>query len=83
MLTHYDIPEADPTSWTIAAGLVDRELLLSLDDLAAMEQHTVRVTMEFFAGMATLLLFVLASACSGARPSEPRPGVRTGGRSVS
>ena len=47
VLTHYDIPEADPTSWAIAVtGLVDRELLLSLDDLAAMEQHTVRVTME-------------------------------------
>ncbi len=47
VLTHYDIPEADPASWAIAvSGQVDRELLLSLEDLAAMEQHTVRVTME-------------------------------------
>ena len=47
VLTHYDIPAADPASWAIAVtGQVDRERLLSLEDLAAMEQHTVRVTME-------------------------------------
>lgn len=47
MLTHYDIPAADPATWTVdITGMVDRELALSLEDLAAMEQHTVRVTME-------------------------------------
>jgi DMSO/TMAO reductase YedYZ molybdopterin-dependent catalytic subunit len=47
VLTHYDIPDADPASWTITVtGAVERELLLTLDELAAMEQHTVRVTME-------------------------------------
>jgi DMSO/TMAO reductase YedYZ molybdopterin-dependent catalytic subunit len=47
VLTHYDIPDADPASWTTAVtGLVERELLLTLEKLAAMEQHTLRVTME-------------------------------------
>jgi DMSO/TMAO reductase YedYZ molybdopterin-dependent catalytic subunit len=47
VLTHYDIPEADPAAWTIAVtGLVDHPLTLSLEHLGAMEHHTVRVTME-------------------------------------
>ncbi|MEO6509423.1 MAG: sulfite oxidase [Nocardioides sp.] len=47
VLTHYDIPPADPETWTLAlGGLVDRPLTLSLADLAAMTQHTVRVTLE-------------------------------------
>jgi len=47
VLTHYDIPDADPDSWTIAVtGLVDHQVTLSLATLAAMRQHTVRVTME-------------------------------------
>lgn len=47
VLTHYDIPEADPQTWQIAVtGCVDRERAFSLADLATLEQHTVRVTME-------------------------------------
>jgi DMSO/TMAO reductase YedYZ molybdopterin-dependent catalytic subunit len=47
VLTHYDIPEADATSWTVSlTGVVDHPLSLSLDDLDAMTQHTVRVTLE-------------------------------------
>ena len=47
MLTHYDIPDADPDSWSVGiVGLVDRPLDLSLADLDAMTQHTVRVTLE-------------------------------------
>ena len=47
VLTHYDIPFADPATWTLSVGgLVERPLTLSLADLAAMTQHTVRVTLE-------------------------------------
>jgi DMSO/TMAO reductase YedYZ molybdopterin-dependent catalytic subunit len=47
VLTHYDIPDADAQSWAVTVtGAVERDLLLSLEDLATMEQHTVRVTME-------------------------------------
>lgn len=47
VLVHYDIPDADPDSWTLTLrGLVEHELGLGLADLAAMTQHTVRVTME-------------------------------------
>ena len=47
VLTHYDIPDADPATWQVAVtGLVERGLVLGLEDLAAREQHTVRVTME-------------------------------------
>jgi DMSO/TMAO reductase YedYZ molybdopterin-dependent catalytic subunit len=47
VLTHYDIPDADPATWTVSVGgLVERPLRLSLDDLAAMTQHSVRVTLE-------------------------------------
>jgi DMSO/TMAO reductase YedYZ molybdopterin-dependent catalytic subunit len=47
VLTHYDIPDADPDSWAVAVGgLVDRPLDLSLADLDAIPQHTVRVTLE-------------------------------------
>jgi sulfane dehydrogenase subunit SoxC len=47
VLTHYDIPDADPVSWILAVtGEVEREQHLTLEHLASMEQHTVRVTME-------------------------------------
>jgi DMSO/TMAO reductase YedYZ molybdopterin-dependent catalytic subunit len=47
VLTHYDIPDADPATWVVTlTGAVEHELRLGLDDLAAMEQHTLRVTME-------------------------------------
>lgn len=47
VLTHYDIPDGDPTTWTITVtGLVERDLVLGLENLAALAQHTVRVTME-------------------------------------
>lgn len=47
VLTHYDIPDADPDSWSVGiTGLVDRPRDLSLADLEAMTQHTVRVTLE-------------------------------------
>ncbi len=47
VLTHYDIPYAVADDWSCSVtGLVDREQSLSLADLAALPQHTVRVTME-------------------------------------
>jgi DMSO/TMAO reductase YedYZ molybdopterin-dependent catalytic subunit len=47
VLTHYDIPEADRDTWSVAVdGLVDHPLTLSPADLEAMTQHTVRVTLE-------------------------------------
>jgi DMSO/TMAO reductase YedYZ molybdopterin-dependent catalytic subunit len=47
VLTHYDIPDADPDSWSVAiGGLVDHPMDVSPADLDAMTQHTVRVTLE-------------------------------------
>jgi len=47
LLTHYDIPDVDPATWRLeVAGLVDRPLSLSLDDLLARAAVEVAVTME-------------------------------------
>ncbi len=47
VLTHYDIPDADRDTWSVAVGgLVDHPSVLSVADLEAMSQRTVRVTME-------------------------------------
>ena len=47
LLTHYDIPEADPDSWRLQVdGLVDRPLSLSLDDLRSRDSVELAVTME-------------------------------------
>ena len=47
VLVHYDIPEADAATWTVrVGGAVERQLELSLEDLASRPQHTVRVTLE-------------------------------------
>jgi DMSO/TMAO reductase YedYZ molybdopterin-dependent catalytic subunit len=46
-LTHYDIPAVDVTTWRLAlGGMVASATTLSLDDLRALPQHAVRVTME-------------------------------------
>ena len=60
VLTHYDIPDADASTWSVTVnGCVGQELALGLDDLAAMAQHTVRVTLE--------------CAGNGRAANEPRP----------
>lgn len=47
LLVHYDVPLIDETSWRLSVGgCVRRALTLSLADLAAMPQQTVRVTLE-------------------------------------
>ena len=47
LLTHFDIPEVDTSTWRLeVGGLVDRELSLSLDDLRARPSREVAVTME-------------------------------------
>jgi len=47
LLTHYDIPVVDPTSWRLEIdGLVERPLSLSLDDLRARPAVEVVSTME-------------------------------------
>ena len=47
LLTHYDIPDVDASSWRLGVGgLVDRPLSLSLDDLRARPAVEVAVTME-------------------------------------
>ncbi|MBA3432556.1 MAG: sulfite oxidase [Actinobacteria bacterium] len=47
LLTHYDIPVVDPTSWRLEIdGLVERPLSLSLDDLRARPAVDVVSTME-------------------------------------
>lgn len=47
LLVHYDVPLVDETSWRLSlGGCVRRSLSLGLADLAAMPQHTVRVTLE-------------------------------------
>ena len=47
LLTHYDIPQVDVTTWRLeVGGLVERALSLDLDALHALPRHSVRVTME-------------------------------------
>src|SRR5918997_3175454 len=47
VLTHFDIPAIDPSSWRLAiGGAVDRPLTLSLDDLARRPAVTSRVLLE-------------------------------------
>ena len=47
LLTHYDIPDVDPTSWRLEIdGLVERPLSLSLDELRARPSAEAAVTME-------------------------------------
>jgi DMSO/TMAO reductase YedYZ molybdopterin-dependent catalytic subunit len=47
LLTHYDIPDVDPTSWRLEIdGLVERPLSLSLDELRARPSVEAAVTME-------------------------------------
>lgn len=47
LLTHYDIPDVDARSWRLEVdGLVERPLMLSLDDLRAREAAEVAATME-------------------------------------
>jgi DMSO/TMAO reductase YedYZ molybdopterin-dependent catalytic subunit len=47
LLTHYDIPDVDPTTWRLeVSGLVERPLSLSLDDLRARDAVEIAVTME-------------------------------------
>ncbi len=44
---HNDVPKADPAAWRLRVhGHVERELSLSLADLRAMPERTLRVTME-------------------------------------
>ena len=47
LLTHYDIPKVDATTWRLeVGGLVERPLSLSLDELRARPTVEVAVTME-------------------------------------
>jgi DMSO/TMAO reductase YedYZ molybdopterin-dependent catalytic subunit len=47
LLIHFDIPPADETDWSVAVGgLVERPLVLSLEDLRARPAVTHVVTME-------------------------------------
>jgi len=47
LLSHYDIPDVDQTSWRLdVAGLVERPLSLTLDDLRSRPSVEVTVTME-------------------------------------
>ena len=47
LLTHFDIPEADASTWTVAVdGLVGRPLALRMDELISRPAETLTVTME-------------------------------------
>jgi DMSO/TMAO reductase YedYZ molybdopterin-dependent catalytic subunit len=47
LLTHYDIADLDPASWSLEVdGAVERPLRLSLDDLRGHQRSTSVVTME-------------------------------------
>src|SRR5947207_11783535 len=47
LLTHYDIPAVDASSWRLTiGGLVDRSLILSLEDVRALPAVTLPVTFE-------------------------------------
>jgi sulfane dehydrogenase subunit SoxC len=46
-LTHYDVPDIEPTTWQLnVGGCVERSLKLSLDDLKRRRAQTLRVTMQ-------------------------------------
>src|SRR3954471_10377825 len=56
VLIHFDIPAVDAGAWRLEiGGLVERPLVLSLDDLKAREQRTRPATLEG-AGTARALL---------------------------
>src|SRR6185312_14052794 len=47
LLVHYDIPAVDPAAWRLeVGGLVEKPLLLSLDEIKAMPAKSLAVTME-------------------------------------
>src|SRR5437764_10227259 len=47
LLTHYDIPAVHASSWRLTiGGLVDRSLILSLEDVRALPAVTLPVTFE-------------------------------------
>src|SRR5215217_5083674 len=47
LLTHFDIPFVDPTTWRLeVGGLVERPVTLSLDELRARPARTLAVTLE-------------------------------------
>jgi sulfane dehydrogenase subunit SoxC len=47
LLTHYDVPAVDPTTWALeVTGRVGRAARLTLDDIRARPRLTQRVTME-------------------------------------
>ena len=47
VLTHYDIPDVDASTWQLAIdGEVANQLSLTMADLQSMPTHTVRVTLE-------------------------------------
>jgi sulfane dehydrogenase subunit SoxC len=47
LLTHYDIPDVDPTAWRLEVdGLVERPFSLSLEDVRARPALELAVTME-------------------------------------
>jgi len=47
LLIHFDIPVADEDSWTLEiGGLVDRPVILDMDDIRSRPQVTMPVTME-------------------------------------
>jgi DMSO/TMAO reductase YedYZ molybdopterin-dependent catalytic subunit len=47
LLVHFDIPEADESTWTLSVGgLVSKPRSLSLGELRALPERTLRVTME-------------------------------------
>jgi len=47
LLIHFDIPFVDPDSWRLEiGGAIERPVTLTLDDIRALPQHTLRVTLE-------------------------------------
>ena len=47
LLTHYDIPDVDPTTYTLSiGGLVERPLSLSLEEVRSRPRVTAAVTLE-------------------------------------
>jgi len=47
LLTHFDIPSVDTASWRLAVdGAVDRPLTLTLDELRALPEQSIAVTLE-------------------------------------
>ena len=80
LLVHYDIPQIDPAEWSLeVTGLVEQELSLSLEELAALPSVELVVTMECAGnGRARMSPRRFGSHALRASTARSQMGTRTG-----